>query len=250
MEYLKFMEKGCVGPYSGRPLEPDVWLPEVEGELVLCENGYHLCKPEHAINWFNEEAYSVEFKEPVLFGEDKICAASIRMTRIPAWNERTARLFAADCAERLLPIFEERFPADDRPAKAIEAVRLFANGEITKKQMDAARAAAGAAWAAAGVARDAAWVARDIARDAARAAWAAAGDAGDVWDVGDAGDVAWVARAAARAAAGAAWVAAGDAWAARAARDVARDARDIAGDAERAWQSVRLMQYIKGEVGQ
>ena len=219
MEYLKFMEKGCVGPYSGRPLEPDVWLPEVEGELVLCENGYHLCKPEHAINWFNEEAYSVEFKEPVLFGEDKICAASIRMTRIPAWNERTARLFAADCAERLLPIFEERFPADDRPAKAIEAVRLFANGEITKKQMDGARAALGIAWGA--------------ARAALGAAWGAA------WDGGAASAAVWAASAAV-------WAAEETAWSAR---EAARDAKEAAGDAERAWQSARLMQYIKGEAG-
>lgn len=32
-------------------------------------------------------------------------------------------LFAADCAERVLSIFEERYPTDDRPRKAIEAAR-------------------------------------------------------------------------------------------------------------------------------
>jgi hypothetical protein len=73
------------------------------------------------------------------------------------------RLFAADCAERVLPIFERERPNDDRPRKAIEAARQFANGEISA----AARAAAWvAAWAAARAA------ARDAARVAARvAAW-------------------------------------------------------------------------------
>ncbi|MEK6239408.1 MAG: TIGR02996 domain-containing protein [Planctomycetales bacterium] len=32
-------------------------------------------------------------------------------------------LFAADCAERALPIFEKAFPDDDRPRQAIEAAR-------------------------------------------------------------------------------------------------------------------------------
>ena len=92
-------------------------------------------------------------------------------------SEQNLRLFACDCAERVLPIFEKEYPEDNRPRKAIETARLFANGEATQKEMDAA-------WAAA---RDAAWAA---ARDAA-------------WDV--AWDAAWAARAAARAARAAAW---------------------------------------------
>ena len=183
MEYLKFMEKGCIGEYSGITLEPDVWLPEVGGSLELCHNGYHFCKAKDAVSWINTELYSVETRGEVLVGDEKMCARSIRMTRIPAWNERTAHLFAADCAERVLPIYETQFPDDDRPARAIEAARLFANGGITVKQMAAARPAAraaarAAAWAARAAARAAAWgAARDAAGAARAAAWDTAGAA-------------------------------------------------------------------------
>ena len=107
--------------------------------------------------------------------------------------DRVMRLMAADFAEAVLPIFEKEHPDDDRPRKAIEAARKYANGEITAKERAAAwDAASDAAWAAAS---DAAWAAARAAERAA--AWAAA------WDA--AGD----------AAGAAAWAAAGDA-----ARDV------------------------------
>jgi hypothetical protein len=39
-------------------------------------------------------------------------------------------LWAADCAERVLYVFENENPEDDRPCKAIEAARLWAQGKI------------------------------------------------------------------------------------------------------------------------
>jgi hypothetical protein len=116
-------------------------------------------------------------------------------------NKRLCRLFAADCAESVLPIFERHRPDDDRPRHAISvgrdpnstdaarAAAWDAAGDAARAAScaarDAAEAAAGAAaWAAAWVAaRDAAW---DAAGDAARAAGAAAGAAGAA-----AGDAAW-----------------------------------------------------------
>jgi hypothetical protein len=132
-------------------------------------------------------------------------------------NKRLCRLFAADCAESVLPIFERHRPDDDRPRHAISVGR-------DPNSTDAARAAAGdAARAAAG---DAAWAASCAAEAAARAAGAAARAA---------------AEAAARAAGAAAWVAArAAAW--DAARDAAWDAaRDAAWDAARdaAWDAAR-----------
>jgi hypothetical protein len=60
-------------------------------------------------------------------------------------RDRLARLFAADCAERVLPIFERVRPTDSRPRDAIAAARAFARGEITPAAQDAARAPARAA---------------------------------------------------------------------------------------------------------
>jgi hypothetical protein len=82
-------------------------------------------------------------------------------------KDKEIRLFAADCAESVLHIYEKQYPNDDRPRKAIQAARDYANGVIGKDEL----AAAWFAWAALD-ATDAAWA----AWDAARAAWAAAGD--------------------------------------------------------------------------
>jgi len=94
--------------------------------------------------------------------------------------EKLVRLFAADCSERALHFFEEKFPEDKRPRQAIAAARKFANGEISQKELAAAwdaagDAARGAARAAAGAAAgDAAWAAAwDAAWDAERKAQSA-----------------------------------------------------------------------------
>ena len=71
-------------------------------------------------------------------------------------KDKEIRLFAADCAESVLHIYENRYPNDDRPRKAIQAARDYANGVIGKDELDAAWAAGAAAWAA-WAARDAKW---------------------------------------------------------------------------------------------
>ena len=94
-------------------------------------------------------------------------------------DEKGLRLFACECAEEVLLIYEREYPKDSRPRKAIETARRYANGEATLEELDAAK---DAAWAAArDAARAAAW---DAARDAARAAEAAAWDAARAaaWD--------------------------------------------------------------------
>jgi hypothetical protein len=121
--------------------------------------------------------------------DDIIWAASAK-ARHDKDVERRLRLWLADCAARVLPIFEKHRPGDTRPRDAIMAARQFARGEIGAAAWAAAWAAAGAAaWAAAGdAAGDAAWAAAGAAAGAA--AWAAAGDA-----AGDAaGAAAWAAE--------------------------------------------------------
>jgi hypothetical protein len=221
--YLKFLRADGTGPYSYKPWSlptangPGEWMPEVP--VVLCESGYHATTIEHAREWLHEVAYLVELSGEVVDGGTKVVAPRARLlSRIETWHERSARHFAADCAERVLPTFEHMRPADDRPRKAIEAARAYADGRITAAAGAAARDAAGDAAGAAArdaagaAARDAAWAAaRAAARDAAwDAAWAAA-------------------RAAARDAA----------WAA---------ARDAAWDAEKRWQAQQLDRYLFGDL--
>ncbi len=73
-------------------------------------------------------------------------------------------LWAATCAEHVLPLFESVQPSDARPRHAIEQVRAWVRGEITMSQ---SRAAGGHAMAAArdlrGAARHAAYAAGQAA---------------------------------------------------------------------------------------
>ena len=74
---------------------------------------------------------------------------------------RPVALWAADCAQRVLPLYEEAAPGDMRPEDAIEAARSFGRGSRRDRAM---RTLAFAALAAAGDVDDLA------ARSAARAA--------------------------------------------------------------------------------
>ena len=79
-------------------------------------------------------------------------------------DHRLLALWAAACAEHVLPFFEAVRPADPRPRQAIARTRAWVRGEITMSQ---ARAAAGAANAAA---RDLSGAARHAAYAAGQAA--------------------------------------------------------------------------------
>ena len=93
--------------------------------------------------------------------------------------------YAIFSAKLVLKIYENKYPSDLRPRKAIEAAENYLK---VKGDAWAARDAAGDARDAAGDARDAAWAAG--AAEAAWAAWAAG-------DAGDAGAAAWAAAGAA-----------------------------------------------------
>ena len=174
---------------------PGEWMPEIKGPVVECENGYHLATMERLPQWLNERIFVAEVDGELVEStdHDKWVARKVRLVSETAWDKRTARLYAADCAEHVLHIYESKYPDDNRPRKAIETARGHANGETTEEELAAARdaardAARAAAWAAAwDAARAAAWAAAwDAARDAARAAawaaaWAAARDAERKW---------------------------------------------------------------------
>jgi hypothetical protein len=125
-------------------------------------------------------------------------------------------MWAADCAEHVLPHFEGARPKDDRPRRAIELGRAWARGEVTWAE---ARTAAGHANAAA----------RDL-RGAARHAAYAAGQAAAVGHVAahELGAAAYAVRAA------------------RAAAPAASEAeREAAGRLECQWQRAQLPREIR-----
>ena len=84
-------------------------------------------------------------------------------------------VWAAECAQHVLHLFEAMQPNDDRPRRAIELARAWARGEITMTQ---ARTSAGHAMAAARVMRGAAREAAYAAGQAAAVAHVAAHELG------------------------------------------------------------------------
>jgi hypothetical protein len=69
------------------------------------------------------------------------------MKKFNKQDQRSLAIWAADCAERVLPFFEKAYPKDDRPRKAIEACRtwvrtgVFKMADIRKAALEAHAAA-------------------------------------------------------------------------------------------------------------
>lgn len=104
---------------------------------------------------------------------EKITFVNTKMNRrieelLARRDQNILAYWAAECAERVLPHFEEKYPEDERPRRAIEAGRAWIRGEI---DVSGARSAALAAHDAAEELDEAAAVA------AARAAGHAASTA-------------------------------------------------------------------------
>ena len=145
----------------------------------------------------------LKITDPLIPDEDRLWVVLLN----DVLPDTLLRAFACDCAERMLPIYEQHHPEDLRPRRCIETVRAWLAGNASWEEVGAAQTAADAA--ARDAASAAAWAAARCA--AIYAAWAAAG-------------------------------AAADAAAIYAARDAARDA---AGQSERRWQVERLIKMLE-----
>jgi hypothetical protein len=85
---------------------------------------------------------------------------------VPKTDHKILAVWAIDCAERVMPYFEEKYPEDPRPRQALETLKTWINTGVFK--MAVIRKASLAAHAAA----------RDVGEDnAARSAAHAAGQA-------------------------------------------------------------------------
>jgi len=159
-----------------------------------CENGW-----KQLLNYLGKTQADDEPLELRTILESNGLDDAIWALRAVKGKHKEIRLFAADCAELVIPIYEKQYPHDSRPRLAIQAAIDYANGLVSEKELAAAWAAARAAWAAAWAAasdavRAAAWAAWVAASAAARAAmgavWAASDTAkGAVWAARDALDV-------------------------------------------------------------
>ena len=130
------------------------WV-KYDGELKLCNGGLHACfNPTDSLdNIYGSRWFLAETRGIILEDENKFCATEMRLVKeIPL---KVIQLFAVDCAEHVLPIYEKIYPNDDNVSLCIKMTRAFIENptEENHRKMDAA-----------------AWAAR-AARDAVRINW-------------------------------------------------------------------------------
>lgn len=122
---------------------PGKWMQPVKP--VLCLRGYHLCRDARdLLGWLAGNVWLCEYRGEVVEDGDKICVEQVRLLR-KVMGERELRLFACNCAERVLHLFEGKYPGDMRPREAIKVVLRYACGDAT---IDERIAAGSAAWEA------------------------------------------------------------------------------------------------------
>jgi hypothetical protein len=166
---------------------PGKWMPEID-DPKCCSRGYHLVQAYAIPEWLTDDCAIWEAEgrgRSDTDGTGKTAYAQARLLRRVYLSERDWRLFAADCAQHVLHLFEAMRPDDDRPRAAIDAARALARGQIGQDEQAAAWAAAQAA------VREAAWAAARAAAQAAEreaewaaartAAWAAEQEAARAW---------------------------------------------------------------------
>ena len=104
--------------------------------------------------WQLAGKYPLEAHESLMWGLNQLANPErwreIEKKKVGEWirsysqklSHPAQRLFVADCAEHVLPLFARKHPNDPRPRHAIEAVRNFARGVGTGIEMNAASEAA------------------------------------------------------------------------------------------------------------
>jgi hypothetical protein len=138
-------------------------MKKVTVDEVMAARPCNLYTRERVIELFGEREYLTALDISVLDIpiEDRIWALLHR----EFFTDSDLRMMSCAFAERVIHIYERKYPGDYRPREAILVSRLFAMGEATLEDLKTAEAAA---WAVADEA--AAWDAKDAARVAARAA--------------------------------------------------------------------------------
>ena len=122
---------------------PGAWMTAIEGELLPCENGYHLAEDAQILDWLNERLFEAEYRGERVYGDNKLVVRECRLLReFTGWNERTARLFAVWCAREALNLIDR---PDPRSVTACVVAERHAYGEASDDELAAARDAARAA---------------------------------------------------------------------------------------------------------
>jgi len=146
---------------------------KIDGDLEICVNGFHCSKyiPDALCYVQGDTLAFVEVRGESIITDNKECWSEMRVIKRYKWKKEHSIKLAIFSARLCLSAFEEVYPDDVRPRKAIEAAEICVENP-TEGNLQAARSAAeSAAWSAAESAESAA---RSAAMSARSAAWSAA----------------------------------------------------------------------------
>lgn len=103
------------------------WV-EAEGELALCRNGIHACRPEALPRWLSDELWLVELDDVEAQPDGLLLARRARLVeRIDAWNAETSRELARSCAAVIARLAAEH-PDDELLQRRAEMIPQIADG--------------------------------------------------------------------------------------------------------------------------
>ena len=142
-------------------------------ELEMCESGFHASENViDAMRYVSAEVLAeVEVRGKHLAQDDKQAWSEMRVVRAWEWTKEDSVSLAIYAAELVIGNYENKYPNDDRPRKAIEAAKAWLK-DPSEANRSAAWSARSAAWSAARSAAESA--ARSAAESAARSAESAA----------------------------------------------------------------------------
>ena len=127
--YLKFLEMGRRPSFGEKWASPLNWSEAIPGYVLSRKQDIH--------HWIAPTLWVIE-AEGVVPDGNKVVAKRARLIRqVEEWNEKNQRLFAGDCAERVLRIVEKKYPKDWRFKAAMNTARRLANGQVAEKERKA-----------------------------------------------------------------------------------------------------------------
>ena len=138
-----------------------------KGKIKPCSNGFHASLLSiDALSYVKGDVFAIVEASGLIKENDKFASSNMRILKAWKWTPNDSIALAIYSAELVIKYFEDKYPDDKRPRKAIQAARKYLKNP-TLKNKNAADAAAHAAHAAAHAAHAAAYA-------AAHAAYAAA----------------------------------------------------------------------------
>ena len=122
---------------------------KVDGPVKCCSNGFHASRRAiDAMQYVYCEIIAlVEVRGDYAHEKYKSAHAKMRILKAYKWTKRDSVELAIFAAEKVLKIYEDKYPNDDRPRKAIESAKEWLKNP-TEENRIAAEAAAEAARAA------------------------------------------------------------------------------------------------------